>query len=164
MKIMREEGGRDETYLCERAGVELVLACDLEADIASSGGVPSSLCAGLDFSIDLVVIAGGEDAQVVGGGDGGGIRALAVARGEGVFGDGSLADIVAALGSDEETLMAQGDVEGGGGALEEVGEQAGVDVGLFVQEVELAAVGLLRREVVGQNLCFQTLGQVVLEF
>lgn len=110
-----------------------------------------------------MVIAGGEDAQVVGGGDGGGIRALAVARGEGVFGDGSLADIVASLGSDEETLMAQGDVESGSGALEEVGEQAGVDVGLFVQEVELAAVGLLRREVVGQNLCFQTLGQVVLE-
>lgn len=110
-----------------------------------------------------MVVAGGKDAQVVGGGDGSGVGALAVAGGESVLGDGGLADIVASLGTDEEALVAQGDVEGGGGALEEVGEQAGVDVGLLVQQVELAAVCLLGGEVVGQDLGFESLGQVVLK-
>lgn len=150
-------------YLCERAGVELVLAGDLETDVASGSGVPSGLCAGLDLGVDLVVVASGEDAQVVGGGDGGRVGSLAVAGGEGVFGDGGLSDIVAALSTDEETLVAEGDIEGGGRALEEVGEQAGVDVGLLVQQVELATIRLLRGQVVGQDLSLQTLGQVVLQ-
>lgn len=100
--------GREEdiNYLCERAGVKLVLAGDLEADVASGGGVPGGLCAGLDLGVDLVVVAGGEDAEVVGGGDGGSVGALAVAGGEGVFGDGGLADIVASLSADEESLVA----------------------------------------------------------
>jgi hypothetical protein len=59
--------------------------------------------------------------------------------------------------------MAQRHVHGGRGALEEVGEQAGVDVGLLVKQVELAAVGALGRQVVGQDLGLEALGQVVLQ-
>ena len=155
--------GQGKTYLGEGAGVELVLAGDLKTDVAACGGVPCGLCAGLDLSVDLVVVGSREDAEVVGGGDGGGVGALAVAGGESVLGDGGLADVVATLRADEEALMAQRHIEGRGGALEQVGEQACVDVGLLVQQVELAAVCLLRGQVVGQNLCLQALGQVVLK-
>ena len=59
--------------------------------------------------------------------------------------------------------MAQGNVEGSGGALEQVGEQAGVDVRLLVEEVQLAAVGGLCGQVVCQYFGFEALGEVVFE-
>ena len=57
--------------------------------------------------------------------------------------------------------MAESNVEGGCGSLEEVGEETGVDVGLFVQKVEFTSICLLCGEVVGENFSFETLGQVV---
>lgn len=150
-------------YLCKRAWVELVLGRNLQTDVATCGRVPGGLGAGLDLGVDLVVVARAEDAQVVRRGDGGGVAALRVSCGESVAGDGGLADIVTSFCADEETLMAERDVESGGWALEQVGEQACVDVGLLVEQVELAAVGALRGEVVGQDLGLETLGQVVLK-
>jgi hypothetical protein len=59
--------------------------------------------------------------------------------------------------------MAHGDIEGGGGALEDIGEQTGMDGWLLVEEVDLAAIGLLGGQVVGENLGLQTLGDGVVE-
>jgi hypothetical protein len=60
--------------------------------------------------------------------------------------------------------MADSDIEGRGWSLEKIREETGVDVGLLVVEVETAAIGLLSRKVVGEELSFQALGEVVFEF
>ena len=151
------------SYLCERAWVELVLGSDLKADVAAGVRVPGSLGTGLNLSVDLVVVACGEDAQVVCGLDSGGVGTLAVTGGERVLGDGGLTNIVSTFCTDQETLMAECDVEVCGGALEEVGEKTSVDVWLLVVEVELAAVGLLCREVVGEDFGLEAFGEVVLK-
>ena len=88
-----------------------------------------------------MIVARAEDLQVIRRRDGRGVAALRISRGEGVFRDGGFSDVVASLGADQEAFVAERDVEGGGGAFEQVGEQPGVDVGLLVEEVELAAVG-----------------------
>lgn len=59
--------------------------------------------------------------------------------------------------------MAEGGIESCGRALEDIGEETGVDVGLLVVEIELAAVGLVDREVVGQDFGFEAFCQVVFE-
>jgi hypothetical protein len=68
------QGG--ETDLRERAGVKLVLGRNLQADVAAGGGIPGSLSASLDLSVDLVIIARAEDSQVVCGRHSRSIRAL----------------------------------------------------------------------------------------
>lgn len=110
-----------------------------------------------------MVVAGGEDGQVVASGDGSGVLGNAVANGGGVLGDGGLLDVVATLSTDEEALVAENSVEVGGGAVEEVEEGTGVQVGLLEVEVELSTLGLLGREVLGQDLSLETLGDVVVE-
>lgn len=110
-----------------------------------------------------MVVARGEDGQVVGGGDGSGIGALAVTGCESILGDRGLADIISTFCADEETLMAESQVEACSWALQEVGEQPGVDVGLLVEEVEFTAIRALCGQVVGEHLRLQTLGQVVLQ-
>jgi len=60
--------------------------------------------------------------------------------------------------------VSESQVEGCGGAFEEVGEQTGVDVWLLVVQVQLAAVGLLGWEVVCQDFSFEAFGEVVFEF
>jgi hypothetical protein len=87
-----------------------------------------------------VVVAGGEEAQVVGSGNGGSVGRLAVANGKSVLGDGSLGDIVASLTTDKETLVTNGGIEGSSGTLEDIGEEAGVDGWLLVEEVDLATI------------------------
>lgn len=111
-----------------------------------------------------MVIACGEDAQVVRGRDRRRIAALAIPSRKSVLGNGGFSDIVATLRADEETLVAQCDIEGRGRAFKDVGEQAGVDVGLLVQDVKFAAVGGFCGEVVGQDFSFEAFGQVVFEF
>ena len=61
------------SYLCKRAGVKLVLGGYFQTNIASCLRIPGRLGASLDLGIDLVVVAGGKDAQVVGGSDSSGI-------------------------------------------------------------------------------------------
>lgn len=110
-----------------------------------------------------MVVAGGENAQVVAGGDGGSVLGNAVANGSGVLGDGSLLDVVATLSTDDEALVAENSVEVGGGAAEEVEESTSVQVGLLEVEVELGTLGLLGGEVLGEDLSLETLGDVVVE-
>lgn len=110
-----------------------------------------------------MVVRGGEDAQVVGGDDGGGVEGLLVANTEGVLGDGGLLDVVAGLGTDEETIVADDGVEVGGWALQEVEEGTGVEVGLLEVQVELDALGLGGGEEVAENLSLEALGDVVVQ-
>ena len=151
------------TYLGEGRGVQAVLAGDLEADGVTGLGVPGGLGTGLNLGVDTVVVRGGEDAQVAAGGDGSGVLGNAVADGSGVLGDGGLLDVITTLGTDEEALVAQDGVEVGRGAVEEVEEGTGVQVGLLEVEVQLSTLGLLGGLVLGQDLSLEALGDVVVE-
>lgn len=57
--------------------------------------------------------------------------------------------------------MADCHVENSGWALEDIGEETSVDVRLLVVQIQLAAVGLLRREIIGQDLGFEAFREVV---
>jgi hypothetical protein len=111
-----------------------------------------------------VVVAGGEDREVVGGSDGSRLLGKAVADSSGVLGDGSLLHIVATLSTDEEALVAENDVQVGSGALEEVEEGTGVQVGLLEVKVELGTLGLGGGQVLGEDLSLEALGDVVVQF
>lgn len=152
-----------DTDLSERRGVESVLAGNLKANRVAGLGVPRSLSTSLNLGIDAVVVAGGEDAQVVTSGDGGSVLGNAVANGSGVLGDGGLLDIVATLSTDKEALVAEDSVEVGGRAAEKVEEGTGVQVWLLEVEVESSTLGLLVGEVLGDDLSLETLGDVVVE-
>jgi hypothetical protein len=154
---------RGAHYLCKGARIELILARELQPDIIAGLGVPGGLCAGLDLAVDEVVVAGGEDAQVVGRLDGGGVLGQAVADGGRVARHRRLLHVVAGLGADQEALVAQDRVDVGGGALEEVEEGAEVEVGLLVVQVYLAAVGLFGGEVVGEDFGAEAFGELVFE-
>lgn len=151
------------THLGKRAGIELVLGGDLQTDVAACGGVPCGFGTGLNFRIDFVVVTGGKDAQIVGGGDGCGIGWLTVACGKSILGDGSLSNIISSFCADQETFMAESSVKSCDWALEEIGEETSVNVRLLVVEVKLAAVGLLDWEVVGEDFGFETLREVILK-
>lgn len=151
------------THLGEGRGVKAVLASNLEADGVAGLGVPGGLSTSLNLSVDAVVVAGGEDGQVVGSGDGSRVLGNAVADGSGVLGDGGLLDVIATLSTDKEALVAENSVEVGGGAVEEIEESTSVHVGLLEVEVELSTLGLLSREVLGDDLSLETLGDVVVE-
>ena len=110
-----------------------------------------------------MVVAGGEDAQVVASGDGSGVLGNAVADSSSVLGDGGLLDVIATLGTDEEALMAENSVEVGAGAVQEVEEGTGVQVRLLEEEVELGTLGLLSGLVLGEDLSLETLGDVVVK-
>lgn len=110
-----------------------------------------------------MVVASGEDAQVVASGDGSSVLGNAVADGSGVLGDGGLLDVVATLSTDKETLVAENSVEVGGRAVEEVEEGTSVQVGLLEVEVQTGTLGLLGGEVLGEDFSLETLGDVVVE-
>lgn len=110
-----------------------------------------------------MVVAGGEEGQVVAGGDGSGVLGNAVADGSRVLGDGGLVDVVATLSTDEEALVAENGVEVGGGAVQEIEEGTGVQVGLLEVQVELGTLGLLSGLVLGEDLSLEALGDVVVE-
>ena len=110
-----------------------------------------------------MVVTCGENAEVVARGDGGSVRWLRVSRGESVLGDCGFRDVVSTFSTDNEAFMSNSHVECCSGAFEEVGKQTGVDVGLLVVQVQLAAVVFGRGEVVGQDFGFETFGQVVFE-
>lgn len=60
--------------------------------------------------------------------------------------------------------MADCRIKGRDWTLEQIGEQAGVEVGLLVVEVEFTTIRGLRWVVVGENLGLQALCQVVFKF
>lgn len=110
-----------------------------------------------------MIIAGREDAQVVRCSDSSGIGWLRVSSSQGVSCDGSFANIIATFSTDNESFVSNTCVEGRDRTLEEIGEEASVDVWLLVVQVEFAAVCRLGREVVGEDFGLQTLGHIVLE-
>ena len=89
-----------------------------------------------------MVVAGSEDAQVVSSGDGSAVGLGLVADGGAVASDLGLLDIVAGGGTSEEALVADDGVDAGNGALEEVKESTGVEVGLLEVQVELGAAAV----------------------
>lgn len=149
--------------LGEGERVDAVLGGDLETDVGAALGVPDSLGTGLDLRVDLVVVGGGEDAQVARGDDGGGVERLLVADTERVAGDGGLLDVVAGLGTDEEAVVADDGIEVRGWAVQEVEEGTGVEVWLLEVQVELDALGLGGGEEAAQDLGLEALGDVVVE-
>ena len=160
--VNKERGsGEGSTNLDERDGVKAVLAGDLEADVVAALGVPGGLGTGLDLAVDLVVVAGSEDAEVVGSSDGRGVGRGGEADGSAVAGDGGLLDVVASLGTGEEALVADDGVDVGGGALQEVEVSTAVEAGLLEVEVELGATGLGGGEEAEDTLGLEALGEVV---
>ena len=150
------------TNLDERDGVDAVLGGNLEADSAAGSlGVPLSLGTGLNQRVDLVVVGSGEDAALVGGGDGGGVGGVGETDGGGECGDVGVLDVEAGRGTSQEALVADDGVNVGGGALEQVEEAAEVELGLLEVQVELGAL-LLRLGQEGEGtLKLQALGEVV---
>lgn len=143
--------------------VDAVLGGNLEADGVAGLGVPGGLGTGLDLGVDLVVVRGSEDAQVVSGGDGSAVLGSGVADGGAVGGDGSLVDIVAGRGTGEEALMADDGVNVGSGSLEEVEEGAAVEAGLLEVQVEAGTLGSGSRQEVEETLKLQALGEGVVD-
>lgn len=139
--LMHKCGGR--TNLGEGSSIKTVLSGDLEADSAARGlGVPRGLGTSLNQRVDFVVVRGGENAALVGGSDSGSPGGLGEANGCGKGGNAGLLDVVASGSTGEETLVADNGIDVGGGALEQVGEGAEVELGLLEVHVDLGA-GLL---------------------
>jgi len=155
------DGRQGEAYLDEGDGVKTVLGSDLKADGVAGLGVPGGLGAGLDLAVDLVVVAGGENAQVVSGGDGSTVGRGVVSDGGAVAGDGSLLDVITSGGTGEEAIVANNGIDIGGGALEEIEEGTAVEVGLLEVEVELGATGVGGGEEAEDGLSLEALGEVV---
>lgn len=149
--------------LGEGDGVDAVLGGDLETDGVAGLGVPGSLSTGLDLAVDLVVVRGSEDAQVVSGSDSSAVLGSSVTDSGAVGGDGSLVDVVASAGTGEETLVANNGIDVGGRALEEVEEGTAVETGLLEEQVELGALGSGGREEVEETLELEALGEGVVD-
>ena len=150
------------TNLDERDGVNAVLGGDLKTDGATrSLGVPLSLSTGLNQGVDLVVVGSGEDAALVGGGDGGGVGGVGETDGGGEGGDVGVLDVKAGRGTSQEALVADDGVNVGGGALEQVEEAAEVELGLLEVQVELGALLLRLRQEGEGTLELQALCEVV---
>lgn len=152
-----------ELDLGERDGVDAVLGGNLEADSVASLGVPGGLGTSLNLGVDLVVVRGGKDAQVVSGSDSGAVLGSGVTDGSAVAGDGGLLDIVASRGTSEETLVADNGVDVGLGTLEEVEEGTAVEAGLLEVEVELGTLGSSGGEEVEETLELEALGEGVVD-
>lgn len=152
----------DHTNLGEGRSIEAVLGGDLEADSAARGlGVPRGLGTSLNQRVDLVIVRGGEDAALVGGGDGGSPGRLGEADSGGEGGDAGLLDVVPSSSTGKETLVADNGIDVGGGALEQVGEGAEVEFGLLEVHVDLGARLLALRQEGEGTLELEALGDVV---
>lgn len=153
---------RGWTYLGEGDGVDAVLGGNLEANsVGRRLGVPRSLGTSLNNRVHLVVVRGSKNGALVGGSDGGGPGGLLEADSGGKGGDAGLLDVVASSGTGQEALVADNGVDVGGGALEQVGEGAEVELGLLEVQVELGAL-LLRLGQEGEGtLQLEALGDVV---
>ena len=99
-----------EAYLCERARIKLVLARNLESDIASSGRIPSCFGASLHLGVDHVIVAGRENAQIVCRGDCSGVGGCTISDSSSIFGNGGLLDVVATLDTSNKSFMSNGEV------------------------------------------------------
>lgn len=150
--------------LDESGVVKVSLGADLEGDTAGSGlGVVDSLGTGLNVLGDLVVVRGGEGGEVAETVEGDGVLGGRVAKSTSVAGDGTGLDVVRALGTDKEAVVANNGVGGEGGALEDVGGGTGVERGLLVDGSEDGTLLRLGGVEGGSKVKLQSLGDLVLE-
>lgn len=152
---------RDQTNLGERDRVQAVLAGDLEADIVAALGVPDSLGTSLDLSVNLVVVAGSENAEVIGGSDGGAVSGGDVTDGGAVTGDSGPLNIITSRGTGEETLVANDGVDVGGRSLQEIEESTAVEGRLLECEVELGTLVVGGGQKLEDTLGLEALGDGV---
>lgn len=133
------------TYLGEGGRIDLVFAGNLQADGGRALDIVRSLDTGLDEWVDLVVVGCGEDAQVVGGGDGTAVLQGGVSESGRVLCQCGLLDIIASLTTNDETLMSEDTIDGG----------IDVTVGWVVVEETAGVEGTLL-EVEGELLLLET--------
>lgn len=127
-------------YLGERERVKLVLRRKLKTAGLLGVDVVASLGADLNGGVDALVVAGGNDAEVLGANDAGSVVWGLVSKTQAVLGDGSLLDVVASLTTNEEALVSGSHVNDRiDVALSSsvVDEGARVDVGVLEGQVEL---------------------------
>jgi hypothetical protein len=98
---------RQLPYLGERRRVDLVLGSELEANGRVGLGVPGSAGTSLDGGVHLLVVGGAEDAEGVGGSDGGVVDGGRVSDSSGVLGDGGLLHIISDFTTNKEALVAE---------------------------------------------------------
>lgn len=139
-----ENTGVGDLGLDEGSWVQGVLGGELNANRGGGGaglGVVGGL--GTDFQDwgHLVVVAGGEDRQVVGGNEGEGVGGLLVTDTSGVTGQGGGLDVVGDGGTGGETVLAEGEVTVEGWTLEDVDEGSDVEGVLGVVVVDLDGLG-----------------------
>jgi len=110
-----------------------------------------------------VIVGCGEDAQVVGRGNGSRVFGQSVAYRRRIPRDSRLLHIVTGFGSDQEALMAQDRVQVCGGTIEQVEERTGVKVWLLEMQVEFRTLLLGVREELCKQLGLQALGDGVIK-
>lgn len=127
------------SHLGEGDRVELVLGGNLKTKVLAALEVVGALDTGLDVAVDLLVVAGSNNAEVLESENAGVEGGVLVTGTSAVAGDGSLGDVVAGLSTDNETLVADGgvneSVDVAAGTVVEEG--TGVEVGLLEGQVEL---------------------------
>ena len=159
-----EDTGVVDLGLDESGVVKVGLGTDLEVDVRVGAlGVVSGTGTSLSVGVDTVVVVGrvgGEVAKTV---EGDGVVRSVEASAEVVSAQLAFLDIVASLGTGEETVTAENGVSSEGGALEEVKVLTGVQTGLLVGGSEKSVLGLLLGDEGGDELELEALGDVVLE-
>lgn len=110
-----------------------------------------------------MVVAGRENVEVIGRGDGCGVFGDGVPDCSRVAGDTTINNIVANFCASEETVVTEDDITAEGGALEEVDESAGVEKRLAIVKIEFGTLGLGGGEKVRNDFSLQSLGQSVVK-
>ena len=118
MRTETENASVVDLRLHKRRRVEVRLGADLEVDgLGRALGVVGGLGARLDVGGDTVVVARGEEVEVVQALEGDGVLGSAEADGGSVPGDLALSDVVRSLTTKEESVTADDGVSGEGRAL-----------------------------------------------
>jgi hypothetical protein len=154
-----------DTYLSEGSRVELVLGSDLKTDVVAGLGVPDGTSTGLNSGVDALVVRSGENAEGVGGSDGGVVERRGVSNSGGVLGDGSLLHIVADLTTNNHALVAHDGVGDGANSASSrvVDEGAAMEAGLLEVKVDLLALVAGSGAEVGEDLGLQAAGEGVVQ-
>ena len=110
-----------------------------------------------------MVVRGGENAQVVGRGDGSSVFWDGVPNSRGVSGNATIIDIVSNLGTSKETIMPNNGITVEGGSFEKIKERTGVEEGLLKVKVELSTLRLGCGEELSDNLSLESIGKGVVK-
>ena len=154
-----------DTYLSEGSRVELVLGRDLETDVVARLGVPDGTSTGLNSGVDALVVRSSENAEGVGGSDGGVVERGGVSDSGGVLGDGSLLHVVADLTTNNHALVAHDGIGDGANSASSrvVDKSAAVEAGLLEVKVDFLALVAGSGAEIGEDLSLQAAGESVVE-